>query len=26
MEGTIGGGGGRLTLETVNGGIELRRS
>ena len=26
MEGTIGRGGGRLTLETVNGGIELRRS
>ncbi|MGH7588405.1 MAG: DUF4097 family beta strand repeat-containing protein [Gemmatimonadota bacterium] len=26
MEGTIGAGGGRLTLETVNGGIELRRS
>jgi hypothetical protein len=26
MEGTIGAGGGRLSLETVNGGIELRRS
>ena len=26
MEGTIGTGGGRLTLETVNGGIELKRS
>jgi hypothetical protein len=26
MEGTIGRGGGRLSLETVNGGIELKRS
>jgi hypothetical protein len=26
MQGTIGRGGGRLSLETVNGGIELRRS
>lgn len=25
MEGTIGAGGGRLSLETVNGGIEIRR-